>query len=88
MQGYFINEALLPLAATFEADARLDSQLDDPRFLAAWPRVAEVIPHLRAAELEGIFASGMDIILDGIERQADKSSAIPGRDVTTCRDST
>lgn len=72
IQGYFINGALLAFAATFEANARADFQLDDPTFLASWPRVAEVIPHLRASELERIFVSGMDIILDGIERKADR----------------
>lgn len=68
IQGYFINGALMAFAATFEADARTDFRLNDAAFLAPWPHVAEVLPHLRSGELDRIFAAGMALILDGIER--------------------
>ena len=69
MIGYFLNGAGLAEVATIESSERESFQLSDPEFLRSFPRANATVPLLAMPYLEGIFETGLRVILDWVEAE-------------------
>lgn len=70
--GYFLSGAGMAQGATMEADRRTDFRLPDPEFLAGFPVARETVPHLSLSNLDSIFETGLGMILDFVEDEAER----------------
>lgn len=80
LMGYFMNGAGLAEVATLEAARRSDFQLPDPGFLSGYPVASETVPFLALPYLDGIFQSGLKVILDSIEDDPRRNNAQPANE--------